>query len=93
MGVFTGCQIAFDLTSNISFKKKKELRNAVTDNGGIVSFIVTKQVRNLIRGFDLTQLFVTCDIARFLLLSVHNYSVEWAENYVYTGFFNFRAHT
>ena len=44
MGLFGGCQITLDLDSTYRFKQKLELRKKVTDNGGLISFIVTKKV-------------------------------------------------
>ena len=44
-GVFTGCQIALDLTTSVKFKEKANLRKSITENGGIVSYIVTKKVQ------------------------------------------------
>ena len=44
-GIFSGCQIALDLTTSVKFKEKAKLRRSITDNGGIVSYIVTKKVR------------------------------------------------
>ena len=44
MGVFTGCQVVFDLTTKVRFKEKVSLKRLVIDNGGIVSYIVTKKV-------------------------------------------------
>ena len=46
MSLFTGCQITLELDSSLSFKKKTELKRKVIDNGGIISFIVTKKVFN-----------------------------------------------
>ena len=44
MAVFSGCQITLELDSSVNFKKKTELKKRVIDNGGIISFIVTKKV-------------------------------------------------
>ena len=43
-GVFSGCQIVLDLTTSVRFKEKAQLRKSITDNGGVVSYIVTKKV-------------------------------------------------
>ncbi|XP_025097286.1 poly [ADP-ribose] polymerase 4-like [Pomacea canaliculata] len=43
MSVFDNCQIALDLGINVGFKKKVELRKAITENGGVVSYIVTQK--------------------------------------------------
>ena len=44
MGVFDGCQVTLELDSSVRFKQKLELKKKVIDNGGIISFIVTKKV-------------------------------------------------
>ena len=44
MNIFSGCLIALELGTNIPYKKKQQLRKTVTDNGGVVSFIITKKV-------------------------------------------------
>ena len=49
-GVFSGCQIALDLTTSVKFKEKAKLRTSITDNGGVVSYIVTKKVHVIISG-------------------------------------------
>ena len=36
--------MTLELDSSIPFKKKTELKKKVIDNGGIISFIVTKKV-------------------------------------------------
>ena len=43
--MFDGCQLTLELDSSVRFKKKLELKKKVIDNGGIISFIVTKKVR------------------------------------------------
>ena len=48
MAVFSGCQIALELDSSLPFKKKKAVKRDVIDNGGVVSFIVTKKVRDVL---------------------------------------------
>ena len=45
MGIFDGCQVTLDLDSSCRFKQKLELKKKVTDNGGLISFIVTKKVK------------------------------------------------
>ena len=47
MTVFSGCQIALELGIKIPFKRKQQVRKAITENGGVVSFIITKKVRVL----------------------------------------------
>ena len=44
MGVFDGCQVSLELDSSVRFKEKLKLKKKVIDNGGIISFIVTKKV-------------------------------------------------
>lgn len=48
MGVFDGCQLTLELDSGLPFKKKLELKKNIFENGGIVSFIVTKKVAIII---------------------------------------------
>ena len=55
MGVFDHCQITLDLDSSIRFKAKLELKKKVTENGGIISFIVTNKV--LISSYSLVLSF------------------------------------
>ena len=42
--MFTGCLLALELDSSLPFKKKKAVKRDLIDNGGVVSFIVTKKV-------------------------------------------------
>ena len=44
MLVFEGCQVTLELDSSLGFKKKTELKKKIIENGGIISFIVTKKV-------------------------------------------------
>ena len=44
MFCFKDCQIVLDLTTSINFKKKTEIRKKITENGGVISYIVTKKV-------------------------------------------------
>ena len=37
-------QVSLELDSSVRFKEKLELKKKVIDNGGIISFIVTKKV-------------------------------------------------
>ena len=46
MEVFGGLQIALDLGLSLNFKKKSQLRKAIVDNGGTISYIVTKKVNS-----------------------------------------------
>ena len=43
-GIFEGCQITLELGTNLGFKEKQKLRKAVTENGGVVSFVLNKKV-------------------------------------------------
>ena len=42
--IFEGCQIVLEMGSRLSFKEKKALKAMVTQNGGILSYIITKKV-------------------------------------------------
>ena len=44
MNVFEGCQVTLELDSSLGFKKKTDLKKKIIENGGIISFIVTKKV-------------------------------------------------
>ncbi|KAK3593675.1 hypothetical protein CHS0354_013571 [Potamilus streckersoni] len=48
--VFANCQFALDLSMNMSFSEKTNLRKAITSHGGIVSFIVTKKSTHVLCG-------------------------------------------
>lgn len=52
MGIFSGYQIAVELTSYVPLKKKQELRKLITANDGIISFIVTKKCKLLVTSND-----------------------------------------
>uniref|UniRef100_A0A3Q4BV00 Poly [ADP-ribose] polymerase n=1 Tax=Mola mola TaxID=94237 RepID=A0A3Q4BV00_MOLML len=43
MGVFENCSVLLEL-KNLLFKEKKQLKSAVTQNGGHICFLVTRQV-------------------------------------------------
>lgn len=47
MGVFENCSMLLEL-KDLSFKEKKKLKSAVTANGGSISFVVNKKVRELV---------------------------------------------
>ncbi|AWP13565.1 putative poly [Scophthalmus maximus] len=53
MAVFDSCSVLLDLKT-LSFKEKKKLQSAVTENGGSVSFVVNKQC----------SLIVTSDVSK-----------------------------
>lgn len=44
--IFHSCQFVVDFAASslLSFKRKQEIRSEITDNGGILSYILTKQV-------------------------------------------------
>ncbi|XP_056015621.1 uncharacterized protein LOC125677683 isoform X3 [Ostrea edulis] len=46
--VFAGCQIVLDLSTSVGFKKKQEIRKTITENGGIISYIVTKKSTHVV---------------------------------------------
>ena len=48
MAVFSECQLTLELDSLLPFKGKLELKRKIIDNGGVISFIVTKKVRRSI---------------------------------------------
>uniref|UniRef100_A0AAQ5Z973 Poly [ADP-ribose] polymerase n=1 Tax=Amphiprion ocellaris TaxID=80972 RepID=A0AAQ5Z973_AMPOC len=52
MAVFENCSVLLEL-KNLPSKKKRQLKSAVTDNGGRLSFVVNKQVRE--KGFTVFQ--------------------------------------
>ena len=45
-GMFHGVQFCIDFAafSNLSFKRKQQIRGDIVNNGGILSYILTKQV-------------------------------------------------
>ena len=45
MGILSECQVVLDIDSSLPFKKKVALKRKIIDHGGVVSFIVTKKVR------------------------------------------------
>ncbi|ESO10884.1 hypothetical protein HELRODRAFT_190218 [Helobdella robusta] len=47
MGVFSGCTISLDFSNSTKVKEKNELRQLVTDAGGVLSFILNKQCKFL----------------------------------------------
>jgi len=48
MAVFSDCQITLELDSSLPFKGKLELKRKIIDNGGVISFIVTKKSTHLV---------------------------------------------
>ena len=44
MGIFSKCQIALDLDTSLSFKRKAALKRQIIDNDGVISYIVTRKV-------------------------------------------------
>ncbi|XP_052710583.1 protein mono-ADP-ribosyltransferase PARP4-like isoform X3 [Crassostrea angulata] len=47
-GVLAGCQIVLDLSTSVGFKKKQEVRSTITQNGGVISYIVTKKSTHVV---------------------------------------------
>nr|XP_034334282.1 protein mono-ADP-ribosyltransferase PARP4 isoform X4 [Crassostrea gigas] len=47
-GVLSGCQIVLDLSTSVGFKKKQEVRSTITQNGGVISYIVTKKSTHVV---------------------------------------------
>lgn len=47
--IFHGVQFTVDFaaSSQLSFKDKQQIRREIVDNGGILSYILTKQVGNI----------------------------------------------
>ncbi|KAK3097154.1 hypothetical protein FSP39_006899 [Pinctada imbricata] len=48
MRIFEDCQIVLDLSTSVGFKKKQEIRKKVIENGGILSYIVTKKTTHVV---------------------------------------------
>ncbi|CAG2243592.1 PARP2_3_4 [Mytilus edulis] len=48
MSIFIDYQIVLDLTTSVNFKKKTEIRKKITENGGIISYIVTKKSTHVV---------------------------------------------
>ncbi|XP_063404028.1 uncharacterized protein LOC134687563 isoform X2 [Mytilus trossulus] len=48
MSIFSDCQIVLDLTTSVNFKKKTEIRKIITNNGGVISYIVTKKSTHVV---------------------------------------------
>ena len=46
MKVFQNCIVVLEFDTLTSFKEKTEWRRKVTDNGGIVSYVLTKRVNS-----------------------------------------------
>lgn len=45
--MFEDCQIVLLLDSHLKFKQKKHLKELITANGGVISYVVNKTVLNL----------------------------------------------
>ncbi|CAH1248284.1 PARP4 [Branchiostoma lanceolatum] len=51
MGVFSGCQVTLELTGvTLPYKEKKRLRELITQNDGIISYIINKKTSFLVLG-------------------------------------------
>ncbi|XP_063404518.1 protein mono-ADP-ribosyltransferase PARP4-like [Mytilus trossulus] len=48
MSIFSDCQIVLDLTTSVNLKKKTEIRKKITENGGIISYLVTKKSTHVV---------------------------------------------
>ncbi|KAJ7391390.1 Protein mono-ADP-ribosyltransferase parp4 [Desmophyllum pertusum] len=50
--IFHSCQFVVDFAASslLSFKRKQEIRSEIVDNGGILSYILTKQTNYLVTG-------------------------------------------
>ena len=57
MSVFEGCQVTLELDSSLGFRKKTELKKKIIENGGIISFIVTKKVWEALFWYKVTCIF------------------------------------
>ncbi|XP_078664712.1 uncharacterized protein LOC144907477 isoform X2 [Branchiostoma floridae x Branchiostoma belcheri] len=51
MGVFSGCQVTLELTGvTLPYKEKKRLRELITQNDGVISYIINKKTSLLVLG-------------------------------------------
>ncbi|XP_065649889.1 protein mono-ADP-ribosyltransferase PARP4 isoform X11 [Hydra vulgaris] len=46
--MFSGCIITLDLATNTSYREKEILRKAIINNGGVVSYIITKKSTHVV---------------------------------------------
>ena len=46
--IFNKCMVCLELDYSFSYKRKKELRSKITENDGVISYIITKKVRQCI---------------------------------------------
>nr|XP_047129288.1 protein mono-ADP-ribosyltransferase PARP4 isoform X3 [Hydra vulgaris] len=46
--MFSGCIVTLDLATNASFREKEILRKAIVNNGGVVSYIITKKSTHVV---------------------------------------------
>uniref|UniRef100_A0A2C9KRG3 Poly [ADP-ribose] polymerase n=1 Tax=Biomphalaria glabrata TaxID=6526 RepID=A0A2C9KRG3_BIOGL len=78
MAIFKGIQIAADFGYNLGFKKKLELRKKIVENGGIISFIVTKKCHFVVTSDpEKCQLSTKCRMASKYGLPVLNLDYIW----------------
>ena len=72
MKVFRGCQITLELDHTVKFKEKLELKKKVTENGGIISFIVTNKVLSNTQVYLGTLTLAARVSSHFLVSLVHS---------------------
>ena len=48
MKIFTDCHFVLELDFTVSFKEKTALKKKITDNGGVISFLITAQTKFLL---------------------------------------------
>ncbi|XP_055887848.1 protein mono-ADP-ribosyltransferase PARP4-like isoform X2 [Biomphalaria glabrata] len=78
MAIFKGIQIAADFGYNLGFKKKLEMRKKIVENGGIISFIVTKKCHFVVTSDpEKCQLSTKCRMASKYGLPVLNLDYIW----------------
>ena len=44
MGIFSGCKFTVEFDATVRFKEKQNIRKAVTDNDGVISYTINKKV-------------------------------------------------
>ena len=84
MEIFHDCQIVLDLSTNVNFKKKQEIRKKITENGGIISYIVTKKSTHVVcNDFKKADISYKCKMAAKYGLTV--VSVDFIHDSVEQG--------
>ena len=84
MGIFSRCQITLELDSCVNFKKKAALKKKIIDNDGIVSFIVTKKVFNVLHYLGLSLLLTACNVIYLLLYECVYADASLMGDFLYT---------